>query len=51
MGRRVKCPRCGDEFWLHGAGMMYDSQVAECKACGRIFNPRKQSAIPTGGRQ
>lgn len=47
MGRRIKCPACGDEFWLHGAGM--HEVVVTCYACNTMFNPRKQSAIPEGG--
>lgn len=48
MGRRVKCPGCGHEFWLHGRGTGPDYSVVDCYECGAMFNPRKQSGIPQG---
>lgn len=49
MGRRVKCPACGNEFWLHGRGTGPEYSVVECRRCGNWFNPRKESDIPRGG--
>lgn len=46
MGRRVKCPHCGDEFWLHGRGTGSNYAVVDCYNCNGMFNPRKQSNIP-----
>jgi predicted Zn finger-like uncharacterized protein len=49
MGKRIKCPACGHEFHVHGAGEMPGQELVECYECGTLFNHRKQSAIPTGG--
>lgn len=49
MGRRIKCPACGHEFHLHGAGIGDNYAVVTCYECNNMFNPRKQSDIPTGG--
>lgn len=46
MGKAVKCPACGHEFFVHGAGMMPGQEVVECYDCGHLFNHRTQSDIP-----
>lgn len=46
MGRKVKCPGCGHEFFLHGRGTGSEYSVVTCYECNNMFNPRKQSAIP-----
>lgn len=43
MGRRIKCPYCGHEFYIHG----YE-EMANCYECNSMFNPREQSDIPEG---
>lgn len=50
MGRRVKCPKCGHEFQLHGRGTGANYSAVKCYECNHLFNPRKQSDIPTGGQ-
>lgn len=49
MGRKVKCPGCGHEFWLHGRGTGAEYSVVTCFECNNMFNPRKQSLEPTEG--
>jgi len=48
MGKAVKCPYCGSEFHVHGAGQMAGQEVVRCYECDSMFNHRKQSDIPDG---